>query len=418
MKKDKLKSKAGGGAKPNLAKKKSRFLTTFICIFLGIIIVFGAVMGIMIGVRNARSLVRYDNVVMEEGVINFFSSRFKDMYLDSVSGSSDTEQFWESDGEGGKTHGELLSEKFDSYISDIMVANRLFYRFSTLTIADEECIAESVDWVIKLYAGGSVEEFNRLTVPYGFSYGNFVTATEMLYRAEKAKAVIYGASGENLGADTESERCYEYLNENYTHAALVFIGTEYKNEWNSETGRYDKVLIGEAELEERLDKIERIDTLINNFMNGSGDEWISTDDFERLLGSYESDPEMKEKGYYFRRGTEYTEMFYERFAPVVDRALEMEVGDYARVDLNVPPEDGDYGFVGTCFIYKYNVQWGAWLDGDNLFLSDFLPLAADYYFSLDLETLGEEVVFTDAYRKTVNVLTSPRNDDYYVKTWR
>ena len=416
MVKDKINVKADKNASSAEKKKKSRFLTTFICIFLGVVIVLGGVMGVMIGVRNARALVRYDNVTMDEGVVNYFASRLKDLYLDRITPSADNDAFWSTDAGEGKTHGEILREQFHTYISDIAVANRLFYKYSSLTIADEECIAKSVDWFMRLHAGGSVATFNNLAQPYGFDYDDFVKATEMQYKAEKAKLVIYGASGENLGADTESDRCYTYL-QKYSHVALVFIGTEYKNVWNGETGKLDKELIGEAELDERHELIDRIDTLITNLMEDNEGDWMSTDYFESLLGSYESDPDMKECGYYFRRGTEYTEIFYERFAPVVDKALEMEIGEYARVDLNVEPEGGDYGFVGTCFIYKYEPQWGAWLDKDNLFLSDFLPLASNYYYTEDLKEFSEDVIFSEAF-KLIDPLATPRNDRYYVAEWR
>lgn len=417
MVKNKVNTKTDSTKNTNNTKKKSRFLTTFICIFVGIVLVVAAVMAVMIGVRNARAFVRYDNVTMDEGVVNFFSSRFKDLYLDGIVGGKDTEEFWSSECEEGVTHGERLSEQFERYLSDIAVANRLFYRYSSLSIADEECIARSVKWVLDLRAGGSVSEFNKAVSDYGFDYDDFVVGTEMLYKAEKAQAVIYGANGENLAADTESTQCMDYLS-NYAHVALVFISTEYKNELNTTTGRYEQVLIGNAERAARLEKIAEIDTLITNYMEGTGDRYITTDDFERYLGSYECDPDMKEIGYYLRRGTEYTEQFYERFAPVVDKALEMEIGDYARVDLNVPSVDGDNGFVGTCFIYRYDAQWGAWLNEDNLFLSDFLSLASDYYYSESLEILGDEVIFTDRFREQTSAVDAPRNKDFYVKTWR
>lgn len=398
-------------------KKKSRFLTTFICIFLGVVVIFAATMGLMIGVRNARAYVRYENVTMDEGVVNFFSSRFKDLYLDRTVSGRDSEEFWASDAGEGVTHGEKLEEEFRGYLAEIAVANRLFYRYSKLTVADEECISRSVKWLVDFRAGGSINKFNEMVSEYGFDYDDFVTATEMLYKAEKAKAVIYGVRGENLAADTESTQCMDYLN-NYTHVALVFISTQYRNEWNSAGTSYEQVRLNYVERAEREAQIEEISLLINNYMEGVGDRYITTDDFERFLGGYECDPAMKEIGYYFRPGTEGTEAFSERFLPVVERALEMEVGDYARVDLNVAPLDGDNGFVGSCFIYKYDVQWGAWLDEDNPFLSDFLPLAADYYYAESLDILGKEVLFTQNYKNKTSCVSAPRNNDYCVRTWR
>ena len=60
--------------KPSANAKGKRMLIILISVLLGAVIIFGAVFGIIIGVRNASYVMRYDNVGIDSGVASYLVS--------------------------------------------------------------------------------------------------------------------------------------------------------------------------------------------------------------------------------------------------------------------------------------------------------------------------------------------------------
>ncbi len=390
---------------------QNRFLTRFVCIFLAVVLVFGGAMAVMVGIREARAVVKYENVSMDEGVTKFFISRFKTIYLASLNSEGvsarDTKSFWASLDSEGVSYGERFQTEAKSYLASIVAANRIFKTYSALSADDKSCISKTVAEVLNYMADGSVEKFNKIADPYGFDYGDFERATEMLYCAEKASMVIYGTDGSNLSSSPEL--CAEYLNM-YSHVHLAFVRTETKLViTEDESGKLTEQIyaLTAEEKAERAARIEEITTLIENRKAGNDEPWISLSTFEHLQKSYDSDPEMLDTGYYFKENATYTAEFREEFSAVVDKAYEMKIGEYARVDLPI----------GVCFIYRDEPDALAYADSSNVFLSDFYQDGADYFYAEALLELSKSVEFKALYDKQIDPVSIPKNTELYVRSW-
>lgn len=391
--------------------KKNKFLTSFICIFFAFVVVFGGAMAVMIGVREARAVVKYDNVSMGEGVTRFFISRFKTIYFASLRAEgvspSDSEHFWSDLGPDGISYGEKFKDEAKKYLANVVAANRIFKAYSTLTVDDKECISRSVSEVLKYKANGSVDEFNRLASPYGFDYNDFERAAEMLYCSEKAGLVIYGEDGKNISSS--SELCAKYL-DMYSHVHLAFVRTETKLQiTENENGTTTETFfpLTAEEKAERAELIAEITTLIENRKAGNDEPWISLSTFEQLQKNYDSDPDMLDIGYYFKDTAKSTVEFREEFSSVVDLAYKMEIGEYGRVDLPI----------GVCFIYKDEPDPFAYADSSNVFFSDFYSDGADYFYTEAVLEFSKSVEFTRLYTERIDPLKIPRNSDLYIKSW-
>ncbi len=407
------------GSKARSKRKKISFLTTFVCIFVGVAIIFGAAMGIMIGVRNARAVAIYEGVTMDEGVANFFASRYKIEYIGTLRDRGidayDTEAFFSSKADDGKSYGEHFLSEFRQYLAWIMAANRIYAKYSTLDSDDRSCIAESIKATVKYRAGGSEDKFNEIAEKYGFDYNDFVTATEMLYKAEYAQLILYGKGGENL--KNYSDLTEEYL-EQYTHVSLAFVSTDTYIYQDPDTGISERVPLTPEARAEREVHIAEVVELINNKKAQNGGPEISEQTIKDLQSRYDSDKDMNAIGYYFKPGAEKTAEFSEKFAAVIDKAYEMQIGEYEKVDLAVPSDDGDgYDFVGVCFIYKSECSPLAYRNTDNVFFSDFYSDASDYFYDKTLSELAGEVEFTRVYDDFVRPLSIPQNYELFITKW-
>ncbi|MBO5906547.1 MAG: hypothetical protein J6Q85_00140 [Clostridia bacterium] len=400
-------------------KKKVNVLTTFICIFLGVAIIFGAALGIMIAVREARAVAKYSGVTMDGGVANFFASRYKIEYIGALRDEGimayDTEQFFESLAEDGKSYGEHFLEGFKDYIRRIIVANKIYSKYSSLDAADRSCIEASVEAAVKYRAGGSVDKFNEIASKYGFDYDDFLAATEMLYKAEYAQLILYGMGGENL--KNYSELTEEYL-ATYSHVSLAFVSTDTYIYTDPDTGLSERLPLTADKKAEREEHIASVTELINNKKSNNGAPVITEQTIKDLQNKYDSDKDMNATGYYFNPSAEKTAEFRVKFSSVVEKSYEMKPGEYDVVELAVPSDDGDgYDFVGVCFIYKSECASGAYRNTDNVFFSDFYQNASNYFYSEAIEELACEVVFTPLYDELIRPLSVPQNYELFITGW-
>jgi hypothetical protein len=190
------------------------------------------------------------------------------------------------------------------------------------------------------------------------------------------------------------------------------VRTEETFELDGEGNRiYDeegKAVMRKLTEEERLEKQGIIDTLtaaIEAKKNG-GDMQITPEMFALYLAKSDGDSKMYDKGYYFRENAEKTAEFATAFPEVVERALDMGLYEYDKVDCSI----------GVCFIYKYDVEEGAYSSSENVFFSDFYSDAADYLYSDILNTLKSDVYFSDSFDE-IDILEIPYLEEFYVRSW-
>ena len=379
------------------ATKFNKILLIFVCAFVSLAIIFGGVLGIIMGVKNARAAVRYNGLTMEPEVASFFASYYKSYYMSLLASSgnenvSDTLYFWNSESEEGATYGELLSKNTDLYIKQIMVAVYLFDSYNTLTDAEKETINSVVNDILIYKANGSIEAFNSATERYGFSYDSFIDAATMMYKSVAVKSALYGHDGSNIAV--LPELCEEYLKE-YSHVKMLFIRTEDEflldEEGNRVSGEEGDVMrpLTEKEREEREAAIADIREYIAAAENG-GDIQMSPELFDSYLKKYDNADNLRHtSGYYLHSSSKYTSGFASAISVnVVKAALAAEVNSYTEVEWEH----------GVCFIYKYEPATSAYASSAiDIYFEDFYANASDHFFKKTLDELVPEVEFTEKY---------------------
>ena len=393
---------------------KNKFLMIFICAFAGVTLIFGATLGIIAGVRNSRAVVNYGSVRIEAGALRYLSAYYKLSYIRALRASgvnvSDTDAFWSSEAEQGKTQGDLYEESFEGYIRSLAASANTFLTESSYTKADKASVEATVEEVLAYKAGGSIDEFNRLSEKYGFDYDDFCDAAEILYKADRAKYILYGESGENLASFPDE--CDKYL-ETYSRVKLIFI----RDKEIFRTDEEGKILYGddgnallremtEEEKAVRLGYIETLDAAIDSRKNG-GDRQITPEMFNIYLEKSDGDASMHNKGYYFNEKSDATAEFATVFPEVVERALEMSVGEYEKVACSI----------GVCYIYKENVVSGAYEDEEDPFFSDFYSDASEYLYAEILDVIAPEVTVKDKFYE-VDYSEIPKASDFVILQWK
>lgn len=393
---------------------KNRVLIVFVSVFLAIVLSVGGVLGISVALKNARAVVRYENVTADEGAVRYLASYYKMLYLRSLNSAGisafDGEEFWNSISEEGKSYGEHFEEGFREYLASLIAANNIFLSYSKYTPEDKYRVAATVEEILKYKANNSVSDFNSMAEPYGFDHDDFSNAAALLYKAERAKEILYGINGENL--KSFPEECAKYY-ETYSHVSLIFIRTEQVFEYDEE-GKlvYDEegnVRLRDLTEDERAERQGIIDTLtcaIEAKKNGENMQ-ITPTMFENFLAKSDSDKTMNDVGYYFHGNANATREFAEAFPEVVEASLAMDKYEYRRVDCSI----------GVCFIYKYDLADKAYSDSDNVFFSDFYSDASDYLYGDIIETLSDYVAFSDSYGE-IDLLSIPVIKDFYIREWK
>jgi len=393
-------------------RKKPSFLTIFVCIFLAVLIIFGAVFGIINAYKHSNSVAYGEGVYISRGEANYFASIFKVTYMGilnskQISGVEDTEEFWSRKSESGESFGVLLERGFKSYLSEIIAGNILFDSYSELSGRDESVIEDTIERVVVDRAGGTVESFNKEAEKYGFDYDDFCSAVVLQYKYEMARVAIYGSDGTRLDGSLADE----FLKK-YTRVSLAFIRTDYERELDERTGEYVYTEMDSVERERRMAEIERFKGYVDNIKLGSG-EIMTAATFREIVNDYEGDSTVD---FYFYDGSSETEMFAEDFEEVVDKSLELGIGEFGYAECNAEATANYRGFKGYCFIYRTEIAGRPYADEENTFFSDFYELASRYYYATNLAEYMKDAEFTDLYDELTPVLI-PKNNRICIMAW-
>ena len=393
-------------------KRKNIFLTTFICIFLALVFVFGIVLGIITAVKNANAVVKYEGLTMDKETASFFVTYYKYRYMSilsslGVENVEDTPGFWNKIYKKEEvSYGELLKKSTEQYIRQIMVANYLYDNYERLSADDRDIINTAVRDLLTYKANGNKDIFNSEVSKYGFDYSSLRDTVTMLYKANTAQNVIYGNDGSNL--KNFPELANEYLAE-YTHVKLLFIRTETTfvldkdgNRIVGDDGNDQTRLLTDSEKAERQSLITDIRGYIDARESG-GDIQMGEEMFDYYLEKHdEGDKDMHADGYYFHKNSEFTSEFSEVFKNIVDKSYTMQIGSYDEVDV---------GF-GVCFIYKYEPTANVYASTlAEACFTDFYSDAAGVIFEKTLTELSTDVVLTEKFKK-IDLIALPYHYDY------
>lgn len=393
---------------------KNRFIAIFTAIFLAIVLGVGGVLLIIVGVRNARAVVKYESVTVDDGTVKYLASYYRMNYIVSLRragiDASDTDAFWQSVSPEGKTYETHFEESFKNYLASLVVGANIYMTNSKYTADDKLIVEQTVEEILKYHASGSVSEFNSEAKEYGFEYDDFEKAAALLYKAMKAKEITYGFEGKNLV--NYPDQCALYLSE-YTHVSLLFIRTEEimqrddnGNILYNDDGSVKMRPLTEGERLQRMQMIDELNAAIEAKNTGSNYQ-INETMFENYLLRSDGDANMHTKGYYFHSSAAATAEFASVFSEVVEKSFEMGIGDYEMVECSI----------GVCFIYRYAVEMNAYSDSENPFFSDFYSDAADYLYNQTVEQLIPEVTFKDSYYE-IDLAVIPKINEFYIRQFK
>ena len=369
----------------------SSFIFVIIGLLLAVVLIAGAVIGVVTGVKNSRAVLKYEGVRVDEGELNYLLFSYKYEFLSSLNNSLDfgvvnSEAFFAGvDEKSGKTYGELLNAGALDYVRDVTVGAYLFDRYSSLSDKEEEAIEKSVEERINQTSYGDRGAFDSVCEKYGFDSDDMESALRLIYKYNSARGKIYGEDGGVLSLSEYRAECEDYLS-TYSHVKLLFVSTEHKYVKN-DFGEYVEMdLDPDGQAEAHAD-IERIRELIRGYETGA-DEQMSLVAFERYEREYLFIPEFIDGGYYFSPDSEYSAYLESKYPGVVTTALDMKLDSYAELEWEE----------GICFIYKYPRESGAYgFSVNEDFFGDFYADASVYLYNKTLEVLRGGVSIKDAY---------------------
>lgn len=402
-----MKSSQNNQIKTTRARK---VIPIVICALLAVVLIFGAVLGIAALIREANAAVSYGGVTIAPGVAAYLVSTYKATYISTLRASgvfvTDAPFFWDKTAEGTDvTYGELLRRECEKYVRSVAICAYLYDRYASVDATAREWIDKNVKEVLDYKADGSVSKFNEMSADMGFNYNDFRAATELLYKAERARVAIYGEGGESLAYSGNIAECEKYL-ATYSRVRIIYIRLNDKFELDEHGNRVNqdgvdkKVALTDEERAVRASDIAAIKASIEALRNNT-DGQMSPEYFNSFYynsdGSYRynDDPNNAIGGYYFAKNSTYTKEFAEYYPEAVEAALGMSVGDFEVVQ----SRDADGVAESILVLYKCEPETHAFASSANShFFEDFYADASTYLFEKQLDSLIGEVNVKDAYR--------------------
>lgn len=408
--------------------KTKRAVIIITAVLLSAILIFGAAVGTVAAVRNARAAVKYGGTMADEGVVSYLLATYKSYYMRSEVGAVDTPEYW-GETVGNVTRGELLRKSAEEYVRSVIAGAYLFDRYTSLASYEKSSIKNATEEVLAYKADGSEKRFNEQTEKMGFDFDDFCRATELIYKAESAESVIYGVDGaalKNLANAEVLAQCNSYFNL-YSRVKILYIDTK-ETVVKSEDGKieldtdgsYKTAYLTGAEKLSRLGDIAEIRRLIEGAKTGVGDE-MSPEYFDLMQDKYNISKAYNASGYYFspysafsagfaRDSVEYLsgayrEAMHKMLSATVELSLEMSAGEYREIE-------GDFG---VCFIYKCEKETGAYVSsGLGAFFHDFYSDAAEYLYNESLALISHDVKIKEKYNE-IDTVKIPYNYAFVAK---
>ena len=375
-------------------RKKPNIIFIVAVGLLAIAVILGAALGITIGVKNAKAVLRYEGVRLNEGAVNYLAATFKSDYIHylktelQLDTAEDSEFFWSLlANEKGETYGDMLAERVSLEIRTTVVGAYLFDKTSSLTKAQKDALKLSCEEVLDFKAGGDVERFNEISAPFGFDYDDFCFATELIYKESLARNSIFGSDGQVLSLEGYEREREEFLS-TYSHVKLLFINTE-KGYKKNDDGSYTEYALSESQRAERFAQIFETRKLISGLSTDTDEDVMSSIMFDALIEEHPFNDNHDKSGFYFSPTAEYSIGFEGAYPGVVVKALNMKEGEYEEVPWSE----------GVCFIYKYSVEPYAYVASSNSeFFDDFYSDLADYLYYKSKKELSAEIIEKDCFK--------------------
>ena len=415
MSEKKVKGKNAKNTRPVL--KNPIFIT--VAATLALVIILGAVSGILIAVRNSRALISVGGVRIEKSAAAYLATTYKKSFKEKYK-AVDHPEFWKSEYENGVTYGELLERETEAYLREVAVGAYLFDRYSSLTRGEKKRIKELAASAIIDFGCADKRDFNERAAEMGFDYDGFVDALTLIYKMEQAQRRIYGDGGSTLASGafkSEAERYYS----GYVFVKLLIIRTEFEYKLDDkgnftvdENGELEKRELTAEELATRNADIAEIRDAIIALQNGT-DGQMTEMFFDTMLAKYDLD-DYTRTGYYFSPVdavtgipfAEATATFAKQMGTeLLEFAYTREIGEFAEIAV-----DG-----GVCFVYRGQLTSGAYSSSTHeYFFSDFYSDAANYLYAASLGELADDVVVKPKYYELIDIKALPYNWEFIIRS--
>lgn len=398
-----------------MKNKTKNPLVIIIAIFVAIAIILGITLGIISLVKSRRAVVSYGSLSIDEGEAKFFISRYKVQFIKDMRAlgidAEDSPEFFATAAEDGVTYGEKFNTGALGYLKEVVVAAYLFDRYASFGKDEKDTVKLGVAEALDYLCGGDKDKFAAECEKYGFNAGDFADAAELLYKSAMAFNAIYGSDGSSVAG--AADVCESYLDE-YSHVKLLFIRTEEKLEYGDD-GHPIFTELTDEERAERLALVESVSAAIEAIKTG-GDGQMNANAFNNLIQTKgDGAEEYDTLGYYFHKDAASSGEFADAFPTVVEAALNMEIGEYRKVETHEDDEIAHKGFEGYCFLYRCETTANAYANEElSAWFSDFYMDAALKSFTATLSELSADV----KVGRTFDSLTPtaiPMNTSFYPK---
>ncbi|MBR6651072.1 MAG: hypothetical protein IKL36_06640 [Clostridia bacterium] len=309
-------------------------------------------------------VISYDGTTSADisaNMYNYWASTSKANFIYSYTDIKDTEEFWQSEYEDGKTYAQYLDSLVLEDIKTTAVCLSLYNEMRlSLTDSQREAIDKNIDGYLSEYAGGNKNTLNRALSAYGAN----MTILREIKEAEAKRTLVYDFLFSEGGEKALSAEDYEkYYQDNYYHFQIIYINNKYEyvlDDKGNYTTNADGTYVTRALSGDALDKKNQS---IKNVTDGIE----AGEDFDSLFNTY-SEQKTYANGYYFTASDSYANaVFYKLIADIA----ETEIGETV-----VSEYDS-----GTYIMKRLPLDENAWNQSINKdFFNSFKTLAANAAF--------------------------------------
>ncbi len=292
---------------------------------------------------------------------NYWASTSKANFMYSYTDIEDTDEFWQSEYEDGKTYAEYLDSLVLEDIKTTAVCLSIYNEMRlSLTESQRTAIENNINGYLTEYAGGNKNTLNRALSAYGAN----MTILKAVKEAEAKRTLVYDLLYSEGGEKALTASDYEkYYQENYYRFQIIYINNKYEyvldangNYTTNSDGTYvTRALSGDALESKNLS----IKTITDGIAAG--------EDFDGLYNTY-SEQKSYANGYYFTASDSYADAIFYKL-----------IGDIAKVDIGetvVSEYDS-----GTYIMKRLPLDENAWDQSVNKdFFSSFKSIAANAAF--------------------------------------
>ena len=244
---------------------------------------------------------------------------------------------------------------------------------------------------------------------YGFDFDDFEKATEMLYKRSYLGVTLFGYDGEGIASD--SVYCDSFYS-NYVRASFLFIRTENTYTYDADgkkitgsDGKYVTRPLDDEEKAERAADIEKLQGIID------GKYELAL--FDDLWVKYAEENNEELYDCYFTDGSSLRQDLASKYSAAVNAAESADPLSLTRV--NDDKSDDGNSFIGSCFIYRFELEEGKYKEtDDDGYFDDFYSLAATKKLRELITEVTERVEIRDAFAN-INPITLPYNSTYVVR---